>query len=344
MARKRLFPLGAGWSEADETPAAAPRPPIAHVAGDAAAQSALDEMAEALTRARETGRMVIELPLSAVDAGHQSRDRMDADPEALAELKDSIRARGQQAPVEVVETAPGRYGLISGWRRLRALSELAEEAGAQGSGTVLALVRRPADAAEALVAMVEENEIRADLSFYERARIVRQSLLDGVFDSDKQALQSLFSSVSYARRSKIKSFLPVVDGLGGALRFPTRISERLGLQLSQALTSDPGAADRLRAALTAAAPETPEAEAGVLARALRSGPASAGPDSPEADGTGALPPAPSAGSAPAEPMSEPFLIAPGIRFAARKGRVELEGEAVNAGLIARLQDWLRSQG
>lgn len=325
MARKRLFPLGGTWTEEAEAQPVTSRPPIAHVAGDAAAQSALDEMAETLTRARETGRMVIELPLSAVDAGHQSRDRMAADPEALAELKDSIRARGQQAPIEVVETAPGRYGLISGWRRLRALSELAGEAGAEGR--VLALVRRPADAAEALVAMVEENEIRADLSFYERARIVRQSLRDGVFDSEKQALQSLFSSVSYARRSKIKSFLPVVDELGDALRFPTRISERLGLALSQALTADPQAGGRIRAALTEAPADSPEAEAQTLTRALRPEP----PARPQTE--------------PSEtPMSDPFQIAPGIRFSARKGRVELEGEGINAGLIDRLQDWLRGQG
>jgi len=53
---------------------------------------------------------------------------------------------------------------------------------------VLALVRRPAPAAETRVAMIEENEIRQGPSYYERARKATRSVDMGVFDSEKQAL------------------------------------------------------------------------------------------------------------------------------------------------------------
>ena len=69
--------------------------------------------------------------------------------------------------------------------------------------------------------MVEENEIRADLSFFERARIVRRAVEGGVFGSEKQALQSLFSAASYAKRSKIKT--SPITCLAGRLKVNIRI-------------------------------------------------------------------------------------------------------------------------
>ncbi|MEI4488272.1 ParB N-terminal domain-containing protein [Frigidibacter sp. MR17.14] len=377
MARKRLSPLGGSWEmdatrEGEAGSGAGARPPIARVAGDAASAAALEEMAGALERARAEGRMVLELPLAAIEAQYQSRDRVLAEAGAMEELKESLRARGQQAPIEVVElpsasrNAAPRYGLISGWRRLRALGELQAETGEARFGTVLALLRRPQDRAAAYVAMVEENEVRADLSFYERAHVVAQSLADGVFATEKQALHALFATASYGKRSKIKSFLPVVAELGAALRFPTAIPERLGLMLARAL-DEPTNAWRLRAALADAAPETPEAEAAVLAAALerllprpeamavedegtreegtqdeREAPALP-PQAAPSTGRPVAPPRAPAVLPPVERMSDPYLIAPGIRFSARRGRVELEGEGVSPGMIERLQDWLRAQ-
>ena len=89
-----------------------------------------------------------------------------------AALMASLESRGQQTPIEVVELADGRFGLISGWRRLTALRQLqADEGRGQGLDTVLALLRRPDTASDAYVSMVEENEIRTDLSHFERGRI-----------------------------------------------------------------------------------------------------------------------------------------------------------------------------
>ena len=156
----------------------------------------------------------------------------------MAALRASLSARGQQTPIEVVATEQGGYGLISGWRRLTALTQLYKETGDARFSTVLALVRRPVDAADAYVAMVEENEIRVGLSYFERARIVSRAVEEGVYTDIKSALNGLFRNGSRAKRSKIKSFLPVVEQLGPHLSYPAAIGERLGLALSQKLQAD----------------------------------------------------------------------------------------------------------
>lgn len=152
-------------------------------------------------------------------------------------------------PIEVSDLGGGRYGLISGWRRVQALRRLAEGQDGSQFGTVLALLRRPKDAPEAYVAMVEENEVRQGLSYYERARIAARAVDLGVFGTEKQALQQLFSAASRARRSKIGSFLTIVRVLDDALRFPAAIPERLGLALAKRLEADPDGGRALAHAL-----------------------------------------------------------------------------------------------
>ena len=230
--------------------------PIARVAADAATSAAFDQVSDELRRARVEGRLIQALPLDAVVQDHLVRDRVAVEPEELASLSESIRARGQQTPIEVVDLGHGRYGLISGWRRLAALRGLLAETGDARFATVLALLRTPADAASAYVSMVEENEIRVGLSYYERARIVAKAVEQGVFQTPKQALQSLFSTASRAKRSKIGSFLTIVAALDGTLRHPTLIGERTGLALAQALEADPTLADRIKAG-TGRASEAP---------------------------------------------------------------------------------------
>lgn len=333
--RKRLLPLGGTTDDlADlpvlETKAMFPgypqgyagghtysRPaPIADMAGAAAATAAMEEMAETLRRAREDGRMVLALPLDQIEADYLVRDRLTADPEDMAALVESLRARGQQTPIEVAALGHDRYGLISGWRRLRALRQLAAEDAK--FTTVLALLRRPDQSSDAYVAMVEENEIRVGLSFYERARIVLKAVEAGVFPDDRSALRSLFASASRAKRSKIGSFLTLVRALDGALRFPEAIGERLGLQLAQALEADPGLASRLQLALQAEIPDA-MAEQTLLQRALT--PARPKPVSPE------TPPP------------------PGFRLRMPKsGQILIEGQGVDAAFQARLEAWLRDQG
>lgn len=213
-------------------------PPIAHVAGDAATNAALAEVTAELQSARAEGRMVQSLQLDQIESSYLVRDRLVAADEDMVALRASLSARGQQTPIEVVATGQGCYGLISGWRRLTALTQLYKETGDARFNSVLALVRRPVDAADAYVAMVEENEIRVGLSYFERARIVSRAVEESVFADTKSALNGLFGNGSRAKRSKIKSFLPVVEQLGPYLSYPAAIGERLGLALSQKLQAD----------------------------------------------------------------------------------------------------------
>ena len=272
MARRRLTPATLLLDDTPDVPHAehpSPGlPPIARVAAEAAGAAALDELADTLRRARDGGRMVVDLPLDAIAPDHLARDRLPVeDAEALA-LRASLAAHGQRTPIEVTPLQGALpYGLISGWRRLTALKALHAETGDPRFATVQALVRRPDTAADAYVAMVEENEIRVGLSQYERARVAARATERGVFPSEKAALLALFATASRPKRSRIRSFLELYHALDGALRFPAAMPERLGLQLVELVRT--GGAARIAAALAEADPRSPETELALLADLVR---------------------------------------------------------------------------
>ena len=101
-------------------------------------------------------------------------------------------------------------------------------------------MRRPETAADAYVAMVEENEIRLGLSQYERARVAALATERGVFESEKAALLALFATASRPKRSRIRAFLELYHALDGTLRFPAALPERLGLALVERLRAGDG--------------------------------------------------------------------------------------------------------
>jgi ParB family chromosome partitioning protein len=283
--------------------------PIAAVAGETAARAALDEVSRTLGEAEREGRLVKRLPLAAIEMQHLVRDRMALDEAEMTALTESIRARGQQTPVEVVQIGGGRFGLISGLRRIEALRRL-------GAGEALALVRRPESSEAAYVAMIEENEIRAGLSFYERANVVSAAVTMGLYSSPLLAVQALFARAPAPKRSKILAFVTLREKLGRALRFPAAIPEKLGLALVAAIEADPDLADRIAAAIAAADPGDPQAERQILEAALKRS---------------------------TRPKAGPEEIAPGVALEARKGRVVLKGRGVDAALLEDLKAWLAAR-
>ena len=328
--RKRLTPANPDYlAPADDTPGLSPlgptrAAPIAQVAGDSSAQAALAELSRTMEEARAQGRMVLSLPHEAIRLDYLVRDRLGIDSAEMEALTQSLRARGQQTPVEVTRLEDGSYGLISGWRRCKALARLHAETGEARFAEVQALVRQPADAPAAYLAMVEENEIRANLSYYERARIVARAVARGVFADEQQGLRVLFASASRAKRSKIGSFIRLVDRLEDVLRFPEALPERAGLALVKVLDADPGAADRLREELSA---DPPADAAGELDRLI----AFAEPKKQSL-------------TRPKTPKTAPEEIRPGLKLSQGKdGSLTLSGPAMSEDLRAALTQWLRSR-
>lgn len=326
--RKRLAPPLGGFADtAGDRPApdaGRMMPPVASQVGDSATTAALREVSDALRSAREEGRLLQRIPLDQVDTSYLVRDRIALNEEDMATLVESLRARGQQTPIDVVPLKEGLFGLISGLRRLSALKRLHAETGDPAFGSVLAHMRQPDQAGDAYLAMVEENEIRAGLSYYERARVVAKAAEAGAFDSDQAALKALFASASRPRRSKIGSFLGIYHALDGALRFPEAIAERQGLALAKAL-GRPDFAPALRRQLADAAPDSPEVEQALLTRAL------SGPRARPAATPTVTPPAP--------PAATPVTLSDGP-----DGTLTLSGPGITPAFRARLADWLRAAG
>lgn len=252
--------------------------PIAAQAADAAAASTPESSAtradaERYRTALEAGMVITALPLSRIVTDEIIRDRAVIDEAEMAELKASIRAHGLRLPIEVFAileptTQESEYGLISGWRRLTAMKEIFAETQDVAFAKINALIRTPDTSADAYVAMVEENEIRADLSQYERGRIAVLAAEQGAFDSYEEAVNSLYATGSKAKRSKIRSFALLHQSLGDVLRFPSHLSERQGLFVAGAVKAGQGGA--LRDAVTQSPAKDATAEWATLERAVKS--------------------------------------------------------------------------
>ncbi len=118
-------------------------------------------LAAILPRAGEGEEGLRELPLELVKPNPQ-QPRRSFDETALAELAESIRARGLLQPIVARPLPGGEYELLAGERRLRA-ARLAE------LETIPAMVR-PADDSDRLDLALAENMARVDLNAVEEAR------------------------------------------------------------------------------------------------------------------------------------------------------------------------------
>ncbi|WP_199258108.1 ParB/RepB/Spo0J family partition protein [Paracoccus binzhouensis] len=264
--------------------------PIAQVAADSAALTSAESTESRAARARaeadaarlhaaqKQGLLIVELPIGQIDEAAMIRDRMVMSEEDMQELRLSIAAHGLRLPIEVFEMeAPEgqgpRYGLLSGYRRLQAVRALYELTQAEKHSRIRALIRPRTQADEAFVAMVEENEVREELSHFERGRIAVIAANQGAFANTEDAVNKLFATGSKAKRSKVRSFALIFEELGDMLRFPEALTERRGLRLSAALRN--GAEARLRQALSVRVPADAEEEWALiepLLQALESAP------------------------------------------------------------------------
>ncbi len=199
------------------------------------------------------------IPTPEIDADALTRDRTAIDAEAMAELQASILANGLRQPVELYafeDPAPSRtgptqlYGLISGHRRLLAVRALHALTGANRFAAIPAFLREPASIEAALLAMVEENEIRAEISAWERGRVAVTARDRGTFATIEEAVEKLFPAASRQKRARLRQFATVVEEFDGLLAAPEKLGVRNTLRLANACRL--GYADLIRAALAAA--------------------------------------------------------------------------------------------
>lgn len=138
----------------DNTPQRPPAPPRGAVG---ALQSSLSKLQE--NAVQDVDASLID------DAGVE--DRLGLDSEAQRQLRDSLQTYGQQVPVLLRPhtTKTGRYEIVFGRRRLKALREL---------GLPVKAMIRQLDDHDLVMAQGQENTSRQDLSFIEKASFAAQ--------------------------------------------------------------------------------------------------------------------------------------------------------------------------
>jgi ParB family transcriptional regulator, chromosome partitioning protein len=197
------------------------------------------------------------IPLDDIDPAALVRDRARLDPGELLELQSSIAAHGLRMPIEVfpIEGATP-WGLISGYRRLaafRALGALNDRYAA-----IPAFVRQPGTLTDAIVAMVEENAIRPEISPWEQAMVAVSAWRREVFPSLDAAIATLYASFSRQRQHRLRAVALVAEELDGLLAAPETLSLRQLLRIAAALTRNYG--DLMRHALEETSTREPDAQ------------------------------------------------------------------------------------
>ena len=199
-----------------------------------------------------------------IDANALPRDRTALDPTALAELETSILLNGLRQPIEVFALAPPpgtgpRYGLISGLRRLTVMRRI-------GAPTIAAFLRTPADATAAMADMIAENEIRADITPWERATIVLAAIDQGHFETVDTALPRLYPAYDKTRRSRLRGVIEVVQHFGPTLTGPLTLSQQKLTRLATGLRA--GLGDVMSTALAESSDTSPATQWSLLAAIL----------------------------------------------------------------------------
>jgi ParB family chromosome partitioning protein len=211
--------------------------------------------------------LLTEIPVAEIDAAALTRDREGLDAGALTELRLSIAASGLRIPIEVfplpepkpAESGPPyRYGLISGLRRLRAFQALHELTGQPKYAAIPAFLHPPGTMAEALASMVEENEIRAAVSPWERGRIAYLAHRQGAFGTIEEAVAKLFPAADRKKRTRLRALAHLAEELDGWLTAPETLNQRQALRLASAF--DAGFGEVIRTALEESKADNPQTQ------------------------------------------------------------------------------------
>jgi ParB family chromosome partitioning protein len=222
MARKNILTSLTEKKPVGDDPAArvqSPGPPLATFATRGAHGSisrSIGDLAAKATAAKElearltAGQVIVELDADLIDPSFIA-DRMAVpDDEAYQALKDAIAREGQASPILVRPhpTVSGRYQAAFGHRRLRAARDLGK--------SVRAVVKTLSDQ-ELVLAQGQENSLRTDLSFIERARFA-QGLVDLDYGRDVVMTALAADKTTVSRMLSVTARIPfaAIDAIGPA--------------------------------------------------------------------------------------------------------------------------------
>lgn len=210
--------------------------------------------------------LIEEIPHNAIDENYYLRDRVSSNDSADHELRTSIKLHIQKMPIEVVQIAyrdaHRRYGLVSGYRRLQAIRFLQNE-GYPEFNTIKACVL-PHDHRSALIAQAIENDVRKDISPFERAFFVHRAAGTEAFSNVVDVIAHMYQHASASKISKIMSSVKLVDFIGDLVVHKNCIQEATGLRLVRYLEAGAGDLKLQRMLREASIDRTSEEELGLL--------------------------------------------------------------------------------
>lgn len=206
MARKIFDQIRAG------VPGVAPAPAPEPAADDAAAAAKRQNM-RSVGGLREglrelTINSIRDLDPALIEADGL-RDRLDVDDDGIAALAESIRQHGQQVPILVRPSGvPDRFRVVYGRRRLAAVRRL---------GIAVKAIVRTLDDRASVLAQGQENSLRLDPSFIEKAVFVGAMRAAG-YDSSviQDALNITRQAVSQYGIVQETIPLTVIEAIGPA--------------------------------------------------------------------------------------------------------------------------------
>ena len=243
MARKNLL-LGLTSDELPDGNSIAEAPPgtdkaMAPHLGGMGTRGAIGAVSRSIEQIK--AQSIVDIDPETIDASFII-DRLEGSSESHSALVASIREHGQQVPV-LVRPHPesqGRYQIVYGRRRLKALAEL---------GRRVRAVVKPLTDQQLVVAQGQENSARTDLSFIERA-LFAAKLEDRGFDRetimaalsvDKTGLSRLISSAVKIPRDVIEAIGPANRaGRDRWIEFAARLEPPTSLSAARRLIASDG--------------------------------------------------------------------------------------------------------
>ncbi|OWU67381.1 plasmid partitioning protein RepB [Marinibacterium profundimaris] len=191
MARRNLFQPPPPPDTTEDVATADLKPRFPNTGAMSGVKSTLKDLSSNAVR---------EIPVDLIEEDGP-KDRLSFSDADVASLAASIKEHGQQVPIMVRPLAdkPGRYKIVYGRRRLRALQSIGVSA--------RALVRTLSDE-EAILAQGQENSHRLDPSFIEKALFAAQ-LSDNGYDQPVILDALAIDKPMLSRMTKVARTIPV---------------------------------------------------------------------------------------------------------------------------------------